>query len=121
MRTANPPDYPGKPVRQERFRPGMVPLFAFRLIIVLSGLDELCVAHLPLVPLAADRTTHAHAIHTDAQQGIELALDADIDPFAGRRTGKVQTFHVRSPSRAPARALVDNNSASHCRMRHSSA
>ena len=54
---------------------------------------QLSVANAPFVTLAALWTPGQDALVTDPQQRLKLALDPNIDRFAGRRTSKVQAFH----------------------------
>jgi hypothetical protein len=47
----------------------------------------------PLVTLSALRTAREDSFIADAEQGIELAFDPNVDHVTGSGAAKVQAFH----------------------------
>ena len=61
--------------------------------VALGSLKKPGLADLPIMALAADRAAREHVVALDAQQGIEFAVDPDVDISSGLRTNEVQMLH----------------------------
>ena len=56
-------------------------------------LEKPRLANLPFMVLAADRAARADAVAADAEQGVQFAIDADVDVLSGVRADEMQPFH----------------------------
>ena len=54
---------------------------------------------LPLMALAANRTTRADRFAPDPQERLEFAVDPDVDVLPGVRANEMQPFHGGLPAR----------------------